>query len=90
MCHVTRLTASCPAMRRATTSFFAASTKTGMAGTSPAMTMWRDTSRLRSSAFAAFAMISATLVPQPAAAQNLQDGKPIRVIVGLAAGGATD
>ena len=32
----------------------------------------------------------AALAPQPAAAQDLQDGKPIRVIVGLAAGGATD
>ena len=30
------------------------------------------------------------LVPQPSAAQELQPGKPIRMIVGLAAGGATD
>jgi tripartite-type tricarboxylate transporter receptor subunit TctC len=32
----------------------------------------------------------AALAPQPSAAQELQPGKPIRIIVGLAAGGATD
>jgi tripartite-type tricarboxylate transporter receptor subunit TctC len=38
----------------------------------------------------AFLALATTLAPQPAAAQDLQSGKPIRLIVALSAGGGTD
>jgi tripartite-type tricarboxylate transporter receptor subunit TctC len=38
----------------------------------------------------AFFALATALAPQPAAAQDLQSGKPIRLIVALSAGGGTD
>ena len=52
------------------------------------MTLERGQCARLLAASAAFALV--TLAPQPSAAQELQPGKPIRIIVGLAAGGATD
>ena len=50
----------------------------------------RSSSRARSALVACASIVLAALHAQSSAAHELQSGKPIRIIVGLAAGGATD